>query len=183
MWETPEEESISKLLDEMKSVFFTIPLEEMDVALPKDRNLLQDVLQNLQASIDPQSRIYYKRSQLAVTDAFWKVIHLCLTYWPSPRTVTVYILLIKANSHNDMNSREVLTVRKHPHTHIRNNIVEFLTVEITILQFSIPNGNSPPRDCFLRVQPGARRFFNSYDMAWIGSSGWMKIKEHLSQKV
>ena len=47
MWETPEEESISKLLDEMKSVFFTIPLEEMDVALPKDKHLLQDVLQNL----------------------------------------------------------------------------------------------------------------------------------------
>ena len=64
-----------------------------------------------------------------------------------------------------MNSREVLTVRKHTYTDIhKQNNIQLWIFWLSRLQFSLPNGDSPPRDCFLRAQPGKRRLFNACDM-------------------
>ena len=119
MWETPEEESISKLLDEMKSVFFTIPLYRGNGCGTSQR---QTFIAGCFAESLSEHRPSVKNSLQEKPTRCHRCIlesHTSVSDILAIPTNTGYILLIKANSHNDINSREVLTVRKHTHTHTK----------------------------------------------------------------
>lgn len=117
MWETLEE-LLSKSLNEI--CLFYIPFRGNGCGTYQRQKIITGCFENLQARINPQSRIHCKRSHFTITDAFWKVIHLCLTY----NSCWIHSVNKSKRSHNDMNSREVLTFRKHTYTDIRkqNNI-------------------------------------------------------------
>ena len=117
MWETLEE-LLSKSLNEI--CLFYIPFRGNGCGTCQSLKIIAGCFENLQARSDPQSRFHCKRSHFTITDAFWKVIHLCLTY----NSCWIHSVNKSKRSHNDMNSREVLTIRKHTYTdiHKQNNI-------------------------------------------------------------